>query len=211
MAHTLKDSMNHYAIELKRGPKNVQCIVRLNGEVEFKTYPLTKMITDHEYATNDGTYQFDRRWNPCTEEQDSGCTLLRVIDNFLSGMLPVTPKARRWLEVLRDNPDSTQPTEGEDEMRTKKAKTKKAPGEKAPAERKAKFAPDTKITLIAEKNFHEGSVRGKCFAVIQKHKELTVAEYLKHCSGREIKKAQALSCLAKLVEPEQKVQTVKVG
>ena len=77
--------------------------------------------------------------------------------------------------------------------------------------RKAKFSPDTKIALLAEKDFHEGSVRGKCFAVIQKHKDLTVAEYLKHCSGREIKKAQALSCLAKLAEPKQKVQTVKVG
>ena len=134
MAHVIKDGMNHYAIELKRGPKNVQCIIRLNGEVEFKQYPLTKMISDHEYATDSGEYQFDRRWNPCTEEQDPGCTLLRVIDSFLTGMLPVTPKARRWLEALRDDPaaseplhDSTQPTEGEDEMATKKAKTKKAP------------------------------------------------------------------------------------
>ena len=137
MAHVLKDSMNHYAVELKRGPKHVQCIVRLNGEVEFKSYPLTKMIRDHEYATDSGEYQFDRRWEPCIEEQDPGCTLLRVIDSFLTGMLPVTPKARRWLEVLRDNPaasepqhdDSTQPTEGEDKMATKKAKTKKAPKE----------------------------------------------------------------------------------
>lgn len=212
MAHVLKDSMNHYAIELKRGPKNVQCIIRFKGEVEFKTFPLTKMIVDHENNTNDGTYQFDRRWQPCTEAQDAGCTLKHVIDSMLSGLLPVTPKARRWLETLRDDPDSTQPTEGEDEMATKKAKTKKAPkAKKEKAERKAKFSPDTKITLIAEKNFHEGSARGKCFAVIQKHKELTVAGYLKACSGREIKKAQALSCLAKLAEEKQKIQTVKVG
>ena len=131
MAHVLKDSMNHYAIELKRGPRNVQCIVRLNGEVEFKTYPLTKMITDHEYATNDGTYQFDRRWENYFAIPDP---ITRVIDSFLNSEMLVTPKARRWLEALRDNPaaseplhDSTQPTEGEDEMATKKAKTKKAP------------------------------------------------------------------------------------
>ena len=34
MAYVLKDSMNHYAIELKRGPKNVQCIVRPNYNEE---------------------------------------------------------------------------------------------------------------------------------------------------------------------------------
>lgn len=151
--------MNHYAIELKRGPKNVQCIVRLGGEVEFKTYPLTKMIRDHEYATDSGEYQFDRRWQPCSEEQDPVCTVSRVIDSFLSGTLPATPKARRWLEALRDNPaaceplhDSTQPTEeGEATMSTKKAKTKKAPkAKKEKAEGYKGLRPGTAIEKLAK-------------------------------------------------------------
>lgn len=135
MPHVLKDSMNHFAIELKRGPKNVQCIVRLNGEVEFKTYPLTKMIVDHENNTNDGTYQFDKRWErPHEDGAEAFTDLRRVIDSFLNSDLSVTPKARRWLEALRDNPaageplpDLTQPTEGEDDMATKKVRAKKEP------------------------------------------------------------------------------------
>ena len=131
MAHVLKDSMNHYAIELKRGPKNVQCIIRLNGEVEFKTYPLTKMITDHEYNTNDGTYQFDRRWERLFPDgAEAFNELLHVIDNFLSGMLPVTDKARRLLERLRIDPMATSApqstNEEEDDMTTKTKKVKKA-------------------------------------------------------------------------------------
>lgn len=135
MAHVLKDSMNHYAIEVKRGPKYVQCIIRLNGEVEFKTYPLTKMIVDHENNTNDGTYQFDRRWERPHEDGEEAFTdLRRVVDSFLNSEIAVTPKARRWLEALRDNPaasepqyDPTQSTEGDDEMATKKkAKVKQA-------------------------------------------------------------------------------------
>lgn len=145
MAHVLKDSMNHYAIEIKRGPKYVQCIVRLAGEVEYKSYPITKMITDHEHNTNDGTYQFDRRWQPCSPEQDAGCTLERVIESFLTGMLPVTDKARRMLEALRDNPgataplpDLTQPTEeGAATMSTKKAKAPKEKKEKKEKKTKA--------------------------------------------------------------------------
>ena len=227
MAHVLKDSMNHYAIEVSRGPKHVSCIVRFGGEVEYKKYPLTKMITDHEYQTNSGEYQFDRRWervlhgdpntpDPKHERLKAELKdLHHAIDSFLSGMLPVTDKARRLLERLRLDPTATsapQSTNEEDNtMATKKVKkVKKAKVPKEGAPRKAKLAPDAKITLIAEKSFHEGSVRSKCFAVIQKHKELTVAEYLKHCSGREIKKAQALSCLAKLAETDQKVTTVKV-
>ena len=233
MAHILKDSMGHYAIEISRRTKRgaegklveVTCVIRHEGEVEFKRYPLNRTIDDASYHSGDGTYAFDERWQPANYSPDLNARelaqavvgdLKKAIDSFLSGNLPVSDKARRMLEALRENPTaieplkySIQPTEGEDEMVTKKAKTKKAPKEKVP--RKAKFAPDAKIIMIAEKNFHEGSARGKCFAVIQKHKELTVAEYLKHCSGREIKKAQALSCLAKLAEPEQKVQTVKVG
>jgi hypothetical protein len=225
MAHVLKDSMNHYAIEVSRGPKHVSCIVRINGEVEFKKYPLTKMITDHEYQTNSGEYLFDQRWervlrgdplapDPKHEQLTAELKdLHHVIGSFLSEMLPMTDKARRLLERLRDDPMATsapQATNEEDtQMATKTKKVKKAKKEGVP--RKAKFSPEAKITLLAEKNFHEGSVRSKCFAVIQKHKELTVAEYLKHCSGRQINKAQALSCLAKLAETEQKVTTVKVS
>lgn len=147
MTRVLKDSMNHYAIEVKRGPKHAHCIVRMAGEVEYKSFPLTKMIVDHEYHTEDGTHQFDRRWEPvpypdAVTEEDRRVAgikdLQRVVDCFLNGTLPITPKARRWLEALRDNPaaseplhDSTQPTEeGEVTMSTKKAKTKKAPKEK---------------------------------------------------------------------------------
>lgn len=142
MAHVIKDSMNHYAIEVKRGPKHVQCIVRLNGEVEFKQYPLTKMITDHEYATDSGEYQFDKRWervlhgdpntpDPKHERLTAELKdLHHVIDSFLSGMLPVTDKARRLLERLRMDPTATSaphPTDNEDtQMATKTKKVKKA-------------------------------------------------------------------------------------
>lgn len=222
MAHILKDSMNHYAIEVSRGPKYVNVILRTGGEIECRKFLHKTPITDHEYHSETGQHMFDERWqrpdhgdrtqpDPDHSRLKAELTdLHRVIDSFLSGMLPVTDRARRMLERLRIDPGATEvPTdpetsttnEGDTQMATK-TKTKKA---------KVKFSAETKIKLIAEKKFHEGSVRGKCFAVIQKHKELTVAEYLKHCSGREIKKAQALSCLAKLSESNQKTQTVQVG
>jgi hypothetical protein len=144
MAHVLKDSMNHYAIEVSRGPKHVNCIIRINGEVEYKKFPLTKMINDHEYHTNDGQYQFDRRWervlhgdpNTPDPKHERLTAELRdlhhVIDSFLSGILPVTDKARRLLERLRLDPTATsapQPTnDEEDDMATKKKKVKKEGG-----------------------------------------------------------------------------------
>lgn len=155
MAHVIKDSMNHYAIEVKRGPKHVQCIIRLNGEVEFKQYPLTKMITDHEYSTNSGEYQFDKRWervlhgdpntpDPKHERLTAELKdLHRVINSFLSGMLPVTDKARRLLERLRIDPMATSaphPTDSEDTQMATKTKTKKVKKEKAPKEKKVTIA-----------------------------------------------------------------------
>jgi len=119
MAYVLKDDMNHYAIEVKRGSKHTRCIMRLNGEVAFKTFPLNEMIVDHEYHSEDGTYQFDKRWkrvlhgDPNTPDpKHKRLTaelrdLHRVIDSFLSGTLPVTDKARRLLERLRIDPTAT--------------------------------------------------------------------------------------------------------
>lgn len=195
MAHVLKDSMNHYAIEVKRGPKHVHCIVRMAGEVEYRSYPLTKMISDHEYHANDGTYQFDRRWLPCTPEQDAGCTLERVIESFLSGMLPVTDKARRMLEALRDNPaasepptDSTKPTEeGATTMSTKKAKTKKAPKAKkaktAGEKKHARYLPEMKIkVLVGENPKRDGTQAHKMFALYEKC--ATVEDFIKKGGSR---------------------------
>ncbi len=147
MAHVLKDSMNHYAIEVSRGPKHVNCIMRINGEVEYKKLPLTKMISDHEYHTNDGQHQFDRRWervlhgdpnlpDPKHERLTAELKdLHHVINSFLSGMLPVTDKARRLLERLRLDPTATsapQPTNDNEDnaMTTKKAKKAKAKKER---------------------------------------------------------------------------------
>jgi len=69
------------------------------------------------------------------------CTLNRVIDNFLSGVLPVTDKARRLLERLRLDPTATsapQPTKDNEEhdMATKTKKVKKEPKAKKPAAEK---------------------------------------------------------------------------
>jgi len=155
MAHVIKDSMNHYAIEVKRGPKHVQCIIRLNGEVEFKQYPLTKMITDHEYAADSGEYQFDKRWervlhgDPNTPDPRHERLIAelkdlhRVIDSFLSGLLPVTDKAQRLLERLRMDPTATsapQLTDEEDTQMATKTKTKKEKKEKVPKEKKVTIA-----------------------------------------------------------------------
>jgi hypothetical protein len=203
MAHVLKDSMNHYAIEVSRGPKHVSCIMRVNGEVEFKKLPLTKMINDHEHHTDSGEYQFDRRWEPCLEEQDAGCTLTRVIDSFLSGMLPVTDKARRLLERLRLDPTATsapQPTE-EDDMATKTKKVKKAKVKKAKKAKKApkakkepkaarvagakkhRYLPEMKISVLVEKNpKRENTKAHEMFALYAKSK--TVGDFIKHGGSR---------------------------
>lgn len=148
MAHVIKDSMNHYAIEITRGTKNVQCLIRFNGEVEFKTFPIHKPIVDKEYHTDDGTHLYDKRWVPCTPETDPGCVLDRVLDSFQNSELSITDKARRMMEALRANPnavvpvaaenaDSISTNEGEATMSTKKTKTKKAPKAKAPKAPKA--------------------------------------------------------------------------
>ena len=138
MAHVIKDSMNHYAIELGRGRKNVICLVRYNGEIEFKTFSLVKMISDHEYHTNDGTYQFDKRWEPV--QYDAALTgqalleaqltdLHRVMDSFENSELSKTDKAQRMLKALRVDPMATQPfpnTDNEEDDMSKKTKKSKA-------------------------------------------------------------------------------------
>ena len=126
MAHILKDSMGHYAIEISRRTKRgaegklveVTCVIRHEGEVEFKRYPLNRTIDDASYHSSDGTYAFDERWQPANYSQDLNARelaqavvgdLKKAIDSFLSGNLPVSDKARRMLEALRENPTAIAP------------------------------------------------------------------------------------------------------
>ena len=151
MAHILKDSMGHYAIEIARRTKRgaegkmveVTCLIRHEGAVEFKCYPLNRTISDAAYYhSSDGTYAFDERWQPANYSPDLNARelaqavvgdLKKAIDSFLSGNLPVSDKARRMLEALRENPTAIAPLpssvteEGEATVSTKKVKTKKTP------------------------------------------------------------------------------------
>ena len=94
-ARVLRDCMNHYAIEVLRGSKWVYCIVRLDGQVEHKRYPLKRDIVDHTHTTRDGTYLFDVRWT-----EDPTYPPEKAAGAFLRGTLPVTPKADRLLRAI---------------------------------------------------------------------------------------------------------------
>jgi hypothetical protein len=69
-----------------------------------------------------------------------------------------------------------------------------------------------KMKLLAaanKKTFHEGSLRGKCFDIIEDG--MAVTEYLKRCKRRGIERSQAMGCLSKLVDTVgQKYPTVKL-
>jgi hypothetical protein len=191
MAHVLKDSMNHYAIEVKRGPKHVHCIVRFNGEVEFKTFPLTKMIADHEYHTEDGQHQFDKRWTAelATDDVTSDKKLNHVIDSFLSGMLPVTDKARRLLEALRVDPGAVVPlpfsTTNDNEDNTMATKTKKAKAEKTQKTPKVK----------AEKGYkgHRAGSRKEAMHKYVDEKKPERQDFIAHCVDKGLAAGTAAS------------------
>ena len=199
MAHVIKDSMNHYAIEIKRGPKHVQCLVRLSGEVEYKSFPLTKLITDHEYNSNDGTYQFDQRWQPCTLEQDAGCTLERVIESFESSELPVTDKARRMLEALRTNPEATEPRPLDEPspelVESIKQRVKPTNGDKSMSTKTKKASAPKPKKEKTEKGYkgHRAGSRKEAAHKFLDEKKPDRQAFIKYCEGKGLSPATASS------------------
>ena len=221
MARLMRDCNNRHLIEVMSARKYVHCVIKDGCLVRCKKLPLTKLIRNDQSEA--GAEQYDRWWKPVPETE---YPLAQAVQQFLtagnSTGWSITAKAQAVLSALLESKsieeDDMQEDEAvppaasaEGEIKTGEADmSKKAKVEKSSKPKKEKLNGERTIKLIAEKKFHEGSVRGKCYAVIAKHKKLTVSEYLRHCSGREIKKAQAMSCLAKLCEPKQKVQTVEL-
>ena len=192
MAHVIKDGMNHYAIEIKRGPKHVHCVVRFKGEVEYKTFPLTRPITDHEYNTERGQYRHDERWHACDAAADPGCDLARVAASFLGSELPVTDRARRMLGALQADPAATEPLPGADETAplpaepvegeavptvTNQAKEKTISTKKVKA-KKAPKAKKVKAEGYKKSGFREGSKAAKALALFKANPKATRQEML---------------------------------
>lgn len=74
---------------------------------------------------------------------------------------------------------------------------------------------DQTISIIPhdKKTFQKGSVRETCYDIIMKNasdNKLSVEAYLKKSTSAGIEESNALACLKKLCQPNQKVQTMEL-
>jgi len=198
MAHVIKDSMNHYGIEIKRGHAWAQLVFRVDGVVEFKKLPLEKPIKDDAYHSADGTYSYDDRWQEAPDVE-----LSKVIDSFLNAGHEVTDKARRMLEALKADPKATDPLpstedhstdrEGDTKMSTTKTTKKSVTKKAAPKSKKAKATTPKKAPAKKGYKGHRAGSRKEKAHKFFDDKKPTREQYIAFCKKLDIKESTASS------------------